>query len=110
MLQEEIKFSLSFEQSANYCFLIIHQIQIHVQESDEETEIPQPIYEEASTTTEQIPVTIDTYSIATEEIPVNVEETQQPNGESSLLNEIERLSKVAIDKVNRAINSIMNRL
>ena len=86
------------------------EIQIHVQESDDETEIPQPIYEEASTTTEQIPVTIDTYSIATEEIPVNVEETQQPNGESSLLNEIERLSRVAIDKVNRIMNRIINRL
>ena len=41
---------------------------------------------------------------------MNVEQTQQPNGESSLLNEIERLSKVAIDKVNRTMNSIMNRL
>ena len=41
---------------------------------------------------------------------MNVEQTQQPNGESSLLNEIERLSRVAIDKVNRIMNRIINRL
>ena len=41
---------------------------------------------------------------------MNVEQTQQPNGESSLLNEIERLSKVAIDKVNSIMTSIMTRL
>ena len=86
------------------------EIQIRVQESDDETELPQPVYEEASTTTEQIPVAVDTNSIASEEIPVNVKQTQQPNGESSLLNEIERLSRVAIDKVNRTMNRIINRL
>ena len=86
------------------------EIQIHVQESDDETEIPQPTYEEVPIdpqqipidpqqipiASEQIPVDANNVHVASEEIPVNIEQTK---GGSSILDEIERYSKIAIDKV-----------